>query len=485
MLSKKFKESIWSLSPESLDYSSKCTQGHAEFKPGCGVIVEFPFGGIIERVPDENGVIVHAANNNITADAIYGLSQDGYRQTVLNVAEIKSTHDLLSLRSQTVRGSQMYVTKSSNSIHPNPMISCFSLSLSGLREWVGITPAIEETQYDAKTHVVISQTLTFRPGEIPIITLYDKDGMKISLLHKWNAGESKLSQPNFIHRYESDYTLCFDITPERSLEDVLNQWVIPTCKFINFCMGIKTERSNLSFTTTQGDIAEYYVPFSNCSESTNQQLRSMPLPWHKYKDLIPKLFERWVAFDVQTKDASIRLVSLLHSNSLPIDMEFLAAAQAFEAITRTNSEPYEMDPNDYEKRIRDIKEGITDKKLKKWVGFKLKHGNNKSANSLAREQIEALGKYADYIIPDKESFLEEHRDTRNYYSHLDKSRKTKILEPGERMVANKDATILLLYGSVCLKLGMTPDEIIDSIKTSYFMSYPISRIHNEYRLQNS
>ena len=64
-------------------------------------------------------------------------------------------------------------------------------------------------------------------------------------------------------------------------------------------------------------------------------------------------------------------------------MLFLAAAQAFEEITREGRDPYVLDAEKHCVRMRDIMERLDDSIHKKWAEGRLSRSNVKSANQFA------------------------------------------------------------------------------------------------------
>lgn len=173
---------------------------------------------------------------------------------------------------------------------------------------------------------------------------------------------------------------------------------------------------------------------------------------------------------------------MLNPKPIPsIDALFSATANAFEAITRIGVNPYSISPAEHRNRIERIVARIEDEETRRWLKQKLSFSNLKSAHELAWEQLDRLGPVAAYLIPDKDRYLKEHRDTRNYYSHLDPRNKSHILKPGRELAVNAEATHLLLYFSICLLLGLHTEDILTAIKESRFKEYSIYRIQKQYR----
>lgn len=90
-----------------------------------------------------------------------------------------------------------------------------------------------------------------------------------------------------------------------------------------------------------------------------------------------------------------------------------------------------------------------------------------------------LGDVVEHVIPNKGLYLKDHRDTRNYYTHLDSDGKTNVLH-GEDLVANCDATYLLLYASICRLMGIGPSEFLSILESAWFGSNMVYRARKRY-----
>lgn len=479
MESRTFKESIWTLDPEQLNYAARCIQGKAQFEREKGVSLSLPFGRLLSRAPDSSGVIRHSIDDVLAADAVYGFSQDGYAQTLVDVIDVGSGYAIPGASYQTLRGHKMYAAKATGPIPPNPAIVRFSLRMVGLREWAGLSPISETLRYDddgdLQEHVV-----SYSQSDALSIVLHDGQAVRISLNPTYAIEGGSYPAAYFEHAVDADYSLDLSFSDAIALDDAFEKWVLPVRNFLSFCMGFQGPINELRFTTNDGRSADYYVSVAEGPKPSNSRLRSIPLSWKQCGEIVPSMLNSWLGFGSQARDASLRAVSLLRDPDLPLDMLFLVAAQAFEAISRDGRSPHVIDAEEHDERMNDIMVRLGDSANKSWVKDRLARSNIKSANQFAREQIEELGDFASYVVPDTGTYLKEHRATRNFYSHLEGSSNKRRLEPGERMLANENATFLLLYGSICLRLGLTSAEILEAVKSSRFMDYGIYRARKHY-----
>lgn len=192
-----------------------------------------------------------------------------------------------------------------------------------------------------------------------------------------------------------------------------------------------------------------------------------------------RMLNVWFDLDGHAADAAIRAVALLSDWDMPIELEFLAVAQAFEAVTQVGATFLDLAKDEFRRRKRIVKESIEEDDVRDWVLEKIGQKNYRQANDLARDQLAKLGSFAKYVVAESERYLKEHRDTRNYYTHLGHEGKREVLH-GVELVANRDATYLLLYASVCLLIGLGADEILELVKKSGFKSDSFYRARKRY-----
>jgi len=474
-------ESIWSLEPKLLNHPDGCTQGHAEFDADRFIRLSIPLGQLL----GEDGELStsFSLDGDFGADAVFGLSQDGYYQTLIDVHGLKLGFSAPGFCAQSLCGTQLYVSR--KIIEPNPRIARFVLEMAGLREWVGQSPFIECFTPKEGGGFWKRYSLSYSDEDVPEVILLDSSGIKITLEHRWTVKGGALPTARFIHSCESDYDLVLSFNSPISLDKAFFEWAMPIRSFLCFCMGMRSIVRNMHFTTSEGVTADYYVPLVDGEEPSDDELRQMPISWSNYSGKIPRMLEQWLALEDQAKEAAKRAVSLLERKNVSIDTFFLANAQAFEAITRVGVEQKELSQEEYNRRIACVEHSGLEPKIIKWIKRKMKHANSISANELAEQRIKMLGEYGKYVVPDTESYLQEHRDTRNYYTHLDANGKSHILSEGIDAIINADATYMLLYGSVCQLLGFEPDELLAAVKFSRFKWSSVDRSRKRYRLEKS
>lgn len=231
MESRSFKESIWALNPEQIGDPTRCVQGRVQFEQGKWISINLPFGQLLSRVPDSNGAIDYSVDSVSTADTVYGFSQDGRIQTLVDITDASTGNAWLGTSRQVLRGSKMYVAKEAEPILPNPAISSSSLRMVGLREWVGLSPISETFRYD-DDGVVKEHVVSYSKGGALLIVLHDGQVVSIVLNPMYIIRGGKYPTAYFKHAVDSDYSLDFTFAGVVALGDAFDKGIVDDFLYI-------------------------------------------------------------------------------------------------------------------------------------------------------------------------------------------------------------------------------------------------------------
>ena len=201
--------------------------------------------------------------------------------------------------------------------------------------------------------------------------------------------------------------------------------------------------------------------------SVESMFCEMPIPFSSVEDDAQAYIFKWLSFKDYALQAANRTVSLTGNWQMPIDLLFLASANAFEASSRINAESKEMDKETFQKYLALIKKSISDEKVNRWAIGKLSTSNFVTATQLAKHLLKQLGEFSDYIVPDRKRFLYDHRVARNSYTHMTGISDSTILTD-EDLYHHAKAVQLLTYGAVMLALGMEPERILTAFQASRY-----------------
>ena len=142
----------------------------------------------------------------------------------------------------------------------------------------------------------------------------------------------------------------------------------------------------------------------------------MPFHYPNVKDRLQTMAQNWFSLpDDAGRAADIMLGMLASEHSIYLDSKFIAAASAFEALSRVGHNLEELPPEKFNRRLATVKRDISDSHVRKWACHKLRSANFTPAKTLAHQMLDELEPYSSHIVPDRQRFESDHRDARNAY----------------------------------------------------------------------
>lgn len=282
------------------------------------------------------------------------------------------------------------------------------------------------------------------------------DGWKIKLSHKADMTLPSVKGFSLTHNcfltLELDSPLQFDKVEERFLT--------PIWQFLSFCIDRKThihELKVLSF----GQTSWLEVGKSQGKSAISEDFLMEPYMLLSMQQLSGRTAEilcRWLEFKGDEQRAISLLVGINNDRgSFYSDLRFLAAAQALEAMSRVDANENELNQDEFLRRLSVVLNSIECNKVRKWAERKLKYSNSRSASDLLQNLVDNIGEYVNTLAPDRKQFLSDIRDNRNFYTHRDDRRATRILEGNELYVLTQ-GLLCILKATVLRRLGFSSEE---------------------------
>jgi len=166
----------------------------------------------------------------------------------------------------------------------------------------------------------------------------------------------------------------------------------------------------------------------------------------------------WLSLKGDERRAVSLLIGLSSERSVPLDLRFLAAVQALEAFARVGMAPFELAPDEFQRRVTTVLESIEDQRIRAWAERKLKFANSRPLSVFLDNLISEIGIYVEGLAPDRRRFLDDVRNNRNFYTHRDDTRASNILE-GEELYVLTQGVICLLKATVLRRtFGFCKDD---------------------------
>lgn len=473
---KEFTAAIWSLNPNVTEDQNEIL-GILAFEGDRSIELEIPAGVLLDwpKIPVEGGYMQTHTVEGLQADQVYGFSQKGDYYLLRDVTSPGPGVSCPGMECQTLRGSSLFVSR--KVLSPNLVIRSITIALPGLREWLGIVPFTVSMRFEENR--VLDVSFLYEQKNADSIALFENDDIKIAIDMRNTQKGGPI--PNFSFGFETDCVMTISFKEDGcNFDYAMDTWVYSAVSFLAFCMGFKYSISALSIETIDGIKADYYAPFVGAPGSpTSSQLQSMPFRYSMINEQIGDMISNWYEFDDYLRNSATLLTSLMNKWNMPLDMLFLASAQAFEAASRSQVDECEISEEELEKRLKAIEKSNLGFRIKKWACYKLKFARWKSANRLAKDLIEKLGDFAAYIVPDTEQFMKDHRIHRDAYTHR-RSLDEKESLSNEELYCHMEATQLLTYGAVAMYLGQDVHKIINCFEDSRYRWNSIYRARKQY-----
>ncbi|MCI8467942.1 MAG: hypothetical protein HFJ75_00290 [Eggerthellaceae bacterium] len=477
---REFAAAIWSLSSDVTEDPNE-TLGILTFEGDQPLELEIPAGVLLDwpKIPIEGGGYVqsHTAEG-LQVDQVYGFSQRGDYYLLRDVSTPGPGMSCPGMERQTLRGMSLFVSR--EALIPNPVVRSMKIRVPGLREWLGTIPFKISVRYNENRSSNIS--FSYDAEDADPITLFESDNIKIdiNLLSIRKGGPI----PTLSFYFETDCEMTISFKGDGfEFNYAMETWAHRIVGFLAFCMGFKYPIKALSIETIDGIKADYYAPFVGApGVPTSLQLQSMPFTYSRISEKIGSMIQSWLEFDDYLRNSAALLTSLMTKWSMPLDMLFLASAQAFEAASRSRVDECEISDEKLEDRLRAIKESELSSRIKHWACYKLKHAKWKPASRLAEDLVGRLGDFAIYVTPDTERFLNDHRVHRNAYTHRRSLIKGESLSNKE-LYCHMEAVQLLTYGAIAMNLGQDIADIVACFKDSRYRWNSIYRSRKQYAVR--
>lgn len=473
-----FPAALWAMEADDVDDESKSVVGLLSFDGEHRIELTVPFGVLLDWpcLPVEGGGYVQTHTiDGLSSDAIYGYSQTGRYLVLRDVASWGPSIAYPGFKKQTLWGSSLLMSR--EPIDGDPEVSTAHVELPGLREWMGRISFETTSQYE--NDKLKEMSFAFRPEEMQTVLLFENDEMRVSIECCGTRKGGKI--PSYTFEFESDCFLRVELLGESVGIDVfLNERVYPVAEFLSFCMGFRYAITNVEFFTSCGQRIEYYAPFVGVrGMPSGGQINTMPFSYERIEDQISSMLDSWVHFDSYARNASKLIVSLMNNWEMPLDMLFLASAQAFEAMTRAGVEEQEIADEELDKRLEAINFSNMPARTKKWAVRKLRGAKWKTANQLADVLLAKVRPIVEYVIPDAEKFKRDHRTQRNAFTHRRELAESEKLT-NEQLYYHTQAVQLLAYAAIAVELGLKAEEVRRLLEKSRFRDAAVIRARRLY-----
>ena len=353
--------------------------------------------------------------------------------------------------------------------------------IDGLFEWCQQNPVQEISRFEGNKW--LGTEISATSDALEDIPLFSSDTATISLSPVVTncGGELPLKTVSL----KSDCHLTFQFMGEPpTLSEAINRQIVPVRDLLSLLMGFRAEILSISLTLADdGSSIKVYIPFveANHADLPKYAKREMPFTFLKVRDKLQPMLENWFSLPDDARRAAGILLSLLsNERSIYLDSKFIAAACAFEAPSRVGHDLDEEPQEQFREKLDAIKRSISNAHIRRWALSKLKHTNFTPARILANKMLDELEPYASNIVPDRQRFEMNHLIARNAYIHHNDDLVKGTVPSGQDLRAHTEAVLFLVWGKLLNILGITPQELVDTLGSSFFHWNDLHRSQKMY-----
>jgi hypothetical protein len=351
-----------------------------------------------------------------------------------------------------------------------------SSEIFNLGEWVGISGF--KHQFDAekiKNHEI---TVDYK---LPDQIKFDIDDNTKGLFNF-------VANTPSISRYQKTATISqkvefqANLTSEKSIDDLLS-YIITFQNFLTLSLYKSTYPLSISLS---GDRHKNYYENGNIYNkniklffsSRNFKLNDKPqldlemiFDYRRIKDNFPTIIKKWYnKYELFEPAFDLVFEQFYNGNRFTVNT-FLNLAQSAETFHARVQNHTKMPKEQYKKMKEDILKAVQTEEYQKWLSDQFNFGNNLNLHQRLTELTEKYSnKILDKIIEDKERFVLNVKNSRNYYTHYTKDGEKKALKGGELYYLSERLKILLVC-SFLIEIGFDNDSLatfLDKIKYRLF-----------------
>lgn len=379
-------------------------------------------------------------NRFLNPGIILGITSNGKLVTLYKCLESQSLTSIPGFTTSTFIASMVFLRHHFEN-EENIQFDSLSLSYSHLDEWVGITGFQEKTEIDSEKN--------FKKYEVsynfPEKTEVKINGFNLSIDYKFNIHGNRVKEINLkqktiieialqkkIHFNDLQKDICYHIQTFLSL--AMRRAIRPLAIIGRFDVR-KGESTNkrVSYNDTSIFYATKDLPY--ISEKIHPF--DMLFTFRDISDNFGKYLRNWFEKIEIIQPAHDLYFGNLYSSSMYVNHRFLNLIQAIESYHRRAHCGKYLPDDDYAqiyKTLITAVPGELDSDFRESLRQKLKYHNEFSLRRRMKEILEKCGDPLKLLIYNKERFIDNVVNTRNFLIHFDKNLETKAINGQELYV---------------------------------------------------
>ncbi len=291
-----------------------------------------------------------------------------------------------------------------------------------------------------------------------------------------------------ISRYQKTATISQKVefhaksTYEKGIDDLLS-YIITFQNFLTLSLYKSTYPLSISLSGDRhkddfGNGKVYNKNIKLFFSSRNFKLKDKPqldldmiFDYSRIKDNFPAIIKNWYSkYEILEPAFDLVFEQFYNGNRFTVNT-FLNLAQSAETFHARVHNHTKIPQEKYKKMKEEILKTIRSLEYKNWLTDQFNFGNNLNLHQRLTELTEKYSnRILDKIIGDKEQFVLNVKNSRNYYTHYSKGGEKKALKGGDLFYLSERLKILLVC-SFLIEIGFDKDSLatfLDNIKYRLF-----------------
>ena len=214
--------------------------------------------------------------------------------------------------------------------------------------------------------------------------------------------------------------------------------------------------------------SKFYFHKGKRDQKPLRDFRRMLFNYRNVKDRFDELVTEWFSLCDRLENILPLFIDQFINESRFDANKFLNIAQAAESLHSILYNHTRLPEDEYKKKLNEIVNSVPEEH-KDFVKERLSYANALTLSDRLKElvgkcPVEIKKKY----FPDEETFIKQIRDSRNYYTHYDKSGKKHILE-GKDLMLLTERIRLLIVCIILFHLKFSSDDLVKILDNQQYM----------------
>lgn len=255
----------------------------------------------------------------------------------------------------------------------------------------------------------------------------------------------------------------------KDLNRIAGRWTQLLTLLIGKQTGIRAIKATIDQKPEDKFGTEVEIVWESTTDVTAKDLvpSDVMVPYALVADHLATIADKWFNYSGQAELATALLLSFESLEETVLDIRFVAATQAAEAYHRSLDSGFYMPVGEFEGAIRKLASSIPSEisgAHRKSLLDRLKFANEFSLRRRLKFLVERLPpKVIEVITGNDKSFVDKVVDTRNYFTHYDKSSADKALKGGECFGAAQRVHALVIV-SFLHDFGLSDSDILKALR---------------------